>query len=386
MGSDLIHNATSKYNTASHQSRTMFMIQKDQSNGSRSDSKHEDDQQPILHIVQLAFNPRKGLRGSNIQVHATGNRQNHADGNIRRLGRQHQHSTECHEQSGRKVENGTFHDAQSGMLGEQNEIRQFLRHFVKEGGEDDGDGSGGRAGEEGGADENSVGKIVEGVSDENGGTEAFVDLGLGTEGFSGGRISVVVRLGDVLSSSDGIDCDGDGNISVGFDVALARCAFFIAQGNRLDWIVRRRCWRCMKWRRRFVVVSEEHGKKHRKEISSHDGHSESGGGKAFASVIIMTVAFLKVSSSVVVTGMTVFVFFGDAVRPANQIHRLRKHQKYGSSNESPHGKCGNAKVQKLSLQKVLFHLGGIAPFVFQVANPHGRKEQEEDSGERCEVN
>jgi hypothetical protein len=59
----------------------------------------------------------------------------------------------------------------AGVLGQDEEVGQFLGDLVVEGNEQDGQGHVAGAQQEADADEDAVGQVVEGVADEDGGAE-----------------------------------------------------------------------------------------------------------------------------------------------------------------------------------------------------------------------
>ena len=154
----------------------MLMIQQGQADGDGTDSKHDDAQHSILGPVQLLLHPGDALAGSDVNVDAGGDGQDDphgVGGNV--VDGQDDDAPQHDRQARQKVERQGPLDGQAGVLGQNKEIGQLLGNLVVQGDEQDGQGHVVGAKEETDANEDTIGKVVEGIADEDGGTERVVN-------------------------------------------------------------------------------------------------------------------------------------------------------------------------------------------------------------------
>mmetsp|Transcript_23017 Transcript_23017/g.48315 ORF Transcript_23017/g.48315 Transcript_23017/m.48315 type:complete len:176 (-) Transcript_23017:529-1056(-) len=156
----------------------MLVIEENQSDWDCANDERKDKHDFILGTDSEVLNSWKRLVRSDVHVHSTGDSKDDTNGRVRRISGQHHDPTKHHGQTRNKIKGGGFHDRQSRCLSKKDEIGQFLCHFVEDGGDDDGNGNRAGAREEGSTDENTIAKVVEGISDEDGGAELFVYHGV----------------------------------------------------------------------------------------------------------------------------------------------------------------------------------------------------------------
>mmetsp|Transcript_2689 Transcript_2689/g.5875 ORF Transcript_2689/g.5875 Transcript_2689/m.5875 type:complete len:275 (-) Transcript_2689:820-1644(-) len=163
----------------------MLMINKNQANRNSPNDTHDQRPNPIHRTLAHALDPRNGIARGNIKVHPSRHGKNDPRGLIRRIHRQEHHPAQHHRQPRKEVEHARLCDGKSRVPRQYDEVGELLRQLVEERDEDDGDGGPGRAGLEGGADEDAVAEVVEAVAEEDGGAEFLVDEGFGWEGACG---------------------------------------------------------------------------------------------------------------------------------------------------------------------------------------------------------
>ena len=174
----------------------VLMIQQRQADGDGTDGEHDDAQDPILRPVQLPLHPWDALGGSDVDVNAGRNGQDDAHGvggNV--VDGQDDDATQHDRQTREEVESQGPLDRKAGMFGQDEEVGQLLSDLVIECNEEDGKGNVPGAKEEADANEDSIGKVVEGITNEDGGAQGVVDgitVAAVLLGGSGGSTSDVV--------------------------------------------------------------------------------------------------------------------------------------------------------------------------------------------------
>ena len=174
----------------------MLMIQQGQADGDGTHGKHDDAQCPILPPVQLLVHPWDAFGGTNVDVDTGRDGQDEADGLSGQILHGQDGDAPQHDRQARqKVECQRPGYGKTGVLGQNEEIGQLLGNLVVQGDEQDGQGHVTGAQEKANAHKDSVGKVVEGISEEDGGAERIVDGAAVVASLRGGDTGRMSALG-----------------------------------------------------------------------------------------------------------------------------------------------------------------------------------------------
>jgi len=146
-------------------SPAVLVVKKDQSDADGAEQEGEEDVQPPFGSFDTSLGGSKHLGNSNVQKDSSPNGENGPNANVSGFGNQHQDTTNYYHKTKEKVEQQGRAGSDSVLVDHDEVPGKLVRNLVNDGGQRDGVSKGGSALHVGGTDEDTIGKVVEGLSE-----------------------------------------------------------------------------------------------------------------------------------------------------------------------------------------------------------------------------